>query len=268
MEGAETTKRFYTFFMILFALSIFVKEFKLKPFYLNQKKFYPLLVCFLIVIFLIVIDIQVTGYADVTPVNERTQQVQDAIVAAVDGVNAAGDVTDTHLAAITTLNLRSKGITELKTGDFEGLSALTDLNLYGNQLSSLPDGIFSGLTALTTLRLGNNTVDPMSITVSLEKVADGQFKAVAPTGAPFAIVIPISAMNGSIAGDATTVTISQGSVESSALTITRTEGTTATVTMDIGTLPGLPSNHYGYTVSKSDTESLEVIGEVVSTEPY
>ena len=267
MEGAETTKRFYTFFMILFALSIFVKEFKLKPFYLNQKKFYPLLVCFLIVIFLIVIDIQVTGYADVTPVNERTQQVQDAIVAAVDGVNAAGDVTDTHLAAITTLNLRGKGITELKTGDFEGLSALTDLNLYGNQLSSLPDGIFEGLTALTTLRLGNNTVDPMSITVSLEKVADGQFKAVAPTGAPFAIVLPISAMNGSIAGDATTVTISQGSVESSALTITRTEGTTDAVTVDIGTLPGLPSNHYGYTVSKSDTESLEVIGEVVSTEP-
>ena len=201
------------------------------------------------------------------PVDERTQQVQDAIVAAVDGVSAAADVTDTHLAAITTLNLRGKGITELKTGDFEGLSALTDLNLYGNQLSSLPDGIFSGLTALTILRLGNNTVDPMSITVSLEKVADGQFKAVAPTGAPFAIVLPISAMNGSIAGDATTVTIAKGSVESSALTITRTEGTTATVTVDIGTLPGLPSNHYGYTVSKSDTESLEVIGEVVSTEP-
>ena len=46
------------------------------------------------------------------PVDERTQQVQDAIVAAVDGVSAAADVTDTHLAAITTLNLRSKGITE------------------------------------------------------------------------------------------------------------------------------------------------------------
>ena len=202
------------------------------------------------------------------PVDERTQQVQDVIVAAVDGVNAAVDVTDTHLAAITTLNLRGKGITELKTGDFEGLSALTDLNLYGNQLSSLPVGIFEGLTALTTLRLGGNTVDPMSITVSLEKVADGQFKAVAPTGAPFAIVIPISAMNGSITGDATTLTISQGSVESEALTITRTDGTTDAVTVDIGTLPGLPSNHYGYTVSKSDTESLEVIGEVVvSTEP-
>ena len=201
------------------------------------------------------------------PVNERTQQVQDAIIAAVDGVNAAADVTDTHLAAITTLNLRAKGIPELKTGDFEGLSALTDLNLYGNQLSALPDGIFEGLTALTTLRLGGNTVNPMPITVSLKKVDNGQFKAVARTGAPFAIVLPISAVNGSIAGDATTVTIARGSVESEALTITRTDGTTTAVTVDIGTLPGLPSNHYGYTVSKSDTEVLEVIGGVVSDEP-
>ena len=198
------------------------------------------------------------------PVNERTQQVQDAIVAAVSGIDSADDVTDTHLAAITKLNLRAKGISALKTGDFEGLTGLTDLNLYGNELSSLPAGIFSGLTALTTLRLGGNTVDPMSITVSLEKVADGQFKAVVPTGAPFDIVFPISAMNGSIAGNATTVTIAKGSVESSALTITRTEGITDAVTVDIGTLPGLPDNHYGYTVSKSATEALEVIGVVVS----
>ena len=204
------------------------------------------------------------GITHARPVNERTQQVQDAIVAAVDGVSAAADVTDTHLAAITTLNLRAKGISALKTGDFEGLTGLTDLNLYGNELSSLPDGIFSGLTALTTLRLGGNTVDPMSITVSLEKVADGQFKAVVPIGAPFDIVFPISAMNGSIAGNATTVTIAKGNVESSALTITRTEGITDAVTVDIGTLPGLPDNHYGYTVSKSATEALEVIGVVVS----
>ena len=223
--------------------------------------------CFVWTLLTMLIILSAMTIAWALPVNERTQQVQDAIVAAVDGVSAAADVTDTHLAAITSLDLRAKGITALKAGDFEGLSALTNLNLYGNQLSSLPVGIFEGLTALTTLRLGNNTVDPMSITVSLEKVEDGQFKVVVPTGAPFAIVLPISAMNGSIAGDATTVTIAKGSVESSALTITRTEGTTATVTVDIGTLPELPSNHYGYTVSKSDTESLEVIGEVVSTEP-
>ena len=246
---------------VLFTLSIFIKEFILKPFYLNQKKFYPILV-----FLLIVIGIQVTGYADVTLVSERTPEVRDAIIAAVDGVNAASDVTDTHLAAITSLDLRAEGITALKAGDFEGLSALTHLNLYGNQLSSLPDGIFEGLTALTTLRLGGNTVNPMLITVSLEKVGNGQFKAVARTGAPFAIVLPISAVNGSISENATTVTIPKGSVESEALTITRTDDTTDAVTVDIGTLPGLPSNHYGYTFSKSDTEALEVIGGVVSDE--
>ena len=95
--------------------------------------------------------------------------MRDAIVSAA-GVNSADDVTDAHLTAITALDLRGKGITELKSGDFSGLTGLTNLNLFNNELSSLPDGIFEGLTALTTLRLGGNTVDPMPIVVTLEKV--------------------------------------------------------------------------------------------------
>ena len=114
------------------------------------------------------------------------------------GVNTADEVTETHLAAITSLNLRSTGIAELESGDFSGMTGLTSLNLYNNQLSSLPDGIFEGLTALTSLRLGGNTVDPLPITITLEKSEDGQFKAIVPTGAPFDIVLPISATNGSI----------------------------------------------------------------------
>ena len=232
----------------------------MKKLIMNQK-------CFVWTLLTTLVIFSVMNIAWALPVNERTQQVQDAIVTAVSGIDSADDVTDEHLAAITSLDLRAEGITALKAGDFEGLSALTNLNLYGNQLSSLPDGIFEGLTALTTLRLGGNTVNPMLITVSLKKVDNGQFKAVARTGAPFAIVLPISAVNGSISENATTVTIARGSVESEALTITRTEGTTAAVTVDIGTLPGLPSNHYGYTFSKSDIEALEVIGGVVSDDP-
>ena len=206
------------------------------------------------------------SYADITPVSDRTSQVRDAIITAA-GVNTAADVTDTHLAAITSLNLRNAGITELQSGDFSGLTGLTDLNLYGNELSSLPDGIFEGLTALTTLRLGGNTVEPMPITVSLEKVADGQFKAIAPIGAPFDIVLPISATNGSIADNTTSITISKGSTESSTLTITRTADTTAAVTTNIGTLPSLPTNHYGYSLSKSSALPVEIISEVVTTTP-
>ena len=135
-----------------------------------------------LVVLLIGLSAHLTSFAEVTPVSDRTSQVRDAIVSAVPNVNAASDVTETHLAAITRLNLRNKGITALKSGDFSGLSGLTDLNLYGNQLSSLSNGIFEGLTALMELRLGGNTTNPMLLTVSLEKVGDNQFKAVAPHG--------------------------------------------------------------------------------------
>ena len=88
-------------------------------------------------------------------------------------------------------------------------------------------------------------------TVSLKKVEDGQFKAVAPTGAPFDIVLPISVTNGSISGGATSITIPTGSVESEVLTVTRTSGATFTTSVNIGTLPRLPANHSGYTLVKS-----------------
>ena len=218
---------------------------------------------------MIVLGVPVLGYAEITAVSDRTAEVRDAIVTAA-GVNTADEVTETHLAAITSLNLRNVGISELKTGDFSGLIGLTNLNLYGNQLSSLPDGIFDGLTALTTLRLGGNTVNPLSITVSLEKVDASdveQFKAVVPIGAPFDIVIPISATNGSIADSATSLTIAKGSTESGAVTVSRTADTTDAVTANIGTLPGLPQNHYGYVLTKSDVLPLEVFSAVTTTPP-
>ncbi len=231
----------------------------LKTQYLNQKHVVSILIILLIAF------AHLTSYAAVTPVTDRTPQVRDAIVAAVPGINTASDVTETHLAAITALDLRAAGISALKTGDFSGLTGLTNLNLYGNQLSSLPDSIFEGLTALTTLRLGGNTVNPLPITVSIENLDNGQFKVVVPTGAPFDIVLPLSAMNGSIASEAASITISKGSTESSALTVSRTASMTAAVTVDVGTLPSLPLNHYGYVLSKSDALPLEVIGEVTTT---
>ena len=209
----------------------------------------------------IVFGVNFIGNADVTPVKDRTPQIRDAIVAAVPNVNNAADVTAEHLNAITSLNLRGKGISVLKTDDFSGLTALTNLNLYNNRLRNLPDGIFKGLTSLTTIRLGRNAIDPFPFTVSLENVgAEGEFKAVAPAGALFDIVLPITVTHGSITGGATTVTIPQGNVESRTLTVTRTAGTTAHVTVGIGTLPNLPRfNHYGYALVKSDHLPLVII---------
>ena len=170
------------------------------------------------------------------------------------------------LTALTTLWLQRNDLTSLDAGLFSGLTALTTLWLQRNQLTSLPDGLFDGLTALTTLTLFSNSAD-LSITVSLEQVAEGQFKAKAHTGAPFEIVLPVTVTNGTIDGGATTITILKGSIESDTHTVSRTSGTTAAVTVDIGTLPGLPTdldadgnpNHEGYSLVKSASLPLEVI---------
>ena len=120
-------------------------------------------------------------------------------------------------------------------------------------------GLFDGLSSLTTLYLYGNAVDPLPLTVSLEKVGADQVKAVAPAGAPFDLVLPLTVTNGSLSGGATTITIPAGSLESQPLTVTRTPSTTAAVTMDIGTLPRPPTNHSGYTLVKSADLPLEVI---------
>ncbi len=306
----------------------------------------------IIAIMLLIYGVQGTNDAqaqnnapEVTPVKDRTQQVQDRIVALVPGVDAADDVTAAHLALITNLNLSDQSITALKVGDFDGLSALRSLSLAkntlsnlpadifsglssvssldlgsnqlsslpddvfsglssisrlnlsynsldslsantfsglssltgldlgnnqlsslpadifsglsalnwlslsSNQLSGLPDGLFSGLSSLNSLYLGDNTVG-LSIAVSLEKVGDNQFKATTATGAPFDIALPISVTNGSIDGGATTITIPAGSVESELLTVIRTPGTSDAITAVIGTLPELPTSHFGYSLTK------------------
>ena len=87
----------------------------------------------------------------------RTEAVRDMIVAMISGVTDCADVTDTHLAAITTtLNLFGNRITALADGDFDGLTRLTRPYLNGNSLTALPGGVFDELTALTQLRLNSN----------------------------------------------------------------------------------------------------------------
>ena len=87
-----------------------------------------------------------------------------------------------------------------------------------------------------------------------------QFKAVVPAGVPFTITLPVSVANGSITGGVSTLRIPQGSVESKRFTVTRTPGSTAAVTVNIGTLPGLPANHQGYQLAKTANLPLEIIG--------
>ncbi len=163
------------------------------------------------------------------------------------------------LTALATLRLEFNDISSLDAGLFTGLTDLETLRLDNNGLSSLPDGIFSGLTSLTTLNLESNTVDPLPVTVSLERIASGFFKATAHAGAPFDMVLPLLVTNGSIDGGAGNVEISQGSLESNIAIVSRTTGTSAAVTVDVGTFPAPPGNDNGYALVRADDLPLEVI---------
>ena len=172
------------------------------------------------------------------------------------------------LSSLKTLRLEGIQLRNLPPNIFSGLSKLEEIHINYNRLTSLPDGVFSGLTKLKDLYMVGNTVDPLSLPVSLVKVAGGQFKAVAPTGAPFEMVLHLVTANGSIDGGKTSVTIPKGSVESKTLTVTRTSGTTAAVTVDIGSsLPNLPASHQGYAITKSGDLALTVIDATATSPP-
>ena len=174
------------------------------------------------------------------------------------------------LTVLKYLSLRNNKLGSLPADIFDDLTGLMWLSLGNNRLGRLPDGIFDGLTALEKLDLSGNTVDPIPLTVSLEQVEAGQFKATAPTGAPFDIVVPLSVTHGSIDDEGTpSITISTGRVESESLTVTRTPGTTDAVLVDIGTLPGLPNNalHLGYQLVKSADLPLTVIDALGNAAP-
>ena len=209
---------------------------------------------------LIVLSTVGAGYTDLTPVSNRTPQVQEAILGVVklNDLNVANyaDITAEHLTGITALYLNNRNITTLKSGDFDGLTSLTDLRMIGNQLSSLPDGIFEGLTGLTRLNIHGNTVDPLPLTVSLVKVSDGKFKAVAPVGAPFEIVMPLNVFFGQITDAATSITIPAGKTESEILSVKRTAGERFSVSVDIGSLPTPPEYHTGYSLMNPSDDPL------------
>ncbi len=100
---------------------------------------------------------------------DRTQQVQDGILARLDNVSDCALVTESDLNGITGgLGLQSKSISALRSGDFDGLGNLRTLQLDENRISALPEDVFDGLDNLTYLYLAGNR-----ITVLPEDVFDG-----------------------------------------------------------------------------------------------
>lgn len=92
----------------------------------------------------------------------RTPTVRNAIMDEIPYVADCSAVTAQQLAAITgPVDLGGTFITELKAGDFAGLTGLTGLSLSHNRFTELPAGLFDGLGELLTLRLNNNRVEAL-----------------------------------------------------------------------------------------------------------
>ena len=105
------------------------------------------------------IDIQEKIQSLIVGICDRTQQVQDAILAQLPEITDCSDVSNAHLSEITLLNLSEKSIMRLQSIDFRSLSSLIELNLSGNSLTStVPVDLFAGLTALTELNLSGNSL--------------------------------------------------------------------------------------------------------------
>ena len=95
------------------------------------------------------------------PICDRTQQVQNAILAEIPDVSDCADVNAQHLGDIRTLKIVNAGITALQSGDFRGLSDLFRLDLSKNSLSSLPEDVFDSVPNLGLLVLSNNELSAL-----------------------------------------------------------------------------------------------------------
>ncbi len=89
---------------------------------------------------------------------DRTPQVQEAILTAINQSNlTCSGVTTTQLNGLTgTLSMDHAGITNLKAGDFAGLTGITALSMHRNRLKSFPAGVFTGLDAVTQFQFHGN----------------------------------------------------------------------------------------------------------------
>ena len=180
------------------------------------------------------------------------------------------------LASLNFLHLESNRLSTIPAGLFSNVPALTQLLLNGNELREIPQGALVGIPSLRLFILSYNpdgALAPLSIPVSLEPVGLRGFRAVAPTGVPFAVRVPVDVTNGRIDGAITALTIPVGATESNTLTVTRGPDTVGAMTAAIGALPYLPFGHAGYRLTKTVDastvldESLHVTRIAITSDP-
>ena len=131
---------------------------------------------------------------------------------------------------------------DLSAGVLGNLSQLQKLSLSDNNLSMLPYGLFTGLTSLTKVNLIGNPGAPFTVRAELKQNGDTVVVKVTE-GAPFDMLVTLSAEGGTLA--ATTVTVEGGSDSSGPVTVAPTgeEGAQVTVSVESVTFQNYEPHH-------------------------
>ena len=174
----------------------------------------------------------------------RTKAVQDEILSLITMNGVSGvrceTVIATQLTEITALNLNSKSISSLKSGDFAGLTGLTSLDLSDNLLMELPDGIFSDLGMLQGMDASGNPGALFILTVTPKMTSPSTAVIEVAQGVPFtSVTATLSITGGSLSGNPT-VTIPKGATQSPEFTYTVDPNAISTV-LTVSTISD-PSN--------------------------
>ena len=161
--------------------------------------------------------------------------------------------------SLETLDLGANKLSSL-SGNALGSLPLTELRLHDNEFPAIPDGFFAGLSALESFTIAGNLADPLPLTIALVATGNDEYKAVAPTGAPFALTLPLVVANGVVdGGGGSTASIAAGAFESAPFSVSRAAGSVGAVTVDFGAMPDLPAAHAGYALTGSADLPVEAI---------
>lgn len=105
--------------------------------------------------FLLILLNAANAHAATRSVCDRTPQIRDALVQALD--KPCDQIREADLLQVKAIRVPRTGLTAVKLGDFSGLTRLDTLNVKRNAISELPRGIFAELSSLRVLViLGNN----------------------------------------------------------------------------------------------------------------
>ena len=161
------------------------------------------------------------------------------------------------LAQLKSLSITNSELQTLPVGAFNGLQAVEHINLAVNHLRSMPAGLFEGITKLRYLGMqqlqistpvepptwaGEHGLDPdmfairtgdetLIFEVQPELVRGDQIVARIIQGAPFDVVVTLSAEGGTLSTDQ--VTIPAGSINSAPITVTPVSADEGQVTVTI-----------------------------------